>query len=1090
MDEVPSSSSRQNVGGNNESNRNVGQGPVGRSSDAANIARRNFLDRTSSINMSINGGYNTSRRTFLHDLSVGRFRSVRMSQNQGKSSRLNTHDPIVGELYAEYNRAFIDEESNTRSIRGSLLNRRPSTVDIIGNRTSQRYRDEIQDMRAINSAPHDGSHAVTDDQQSFPDRPVDIPHLIPNGLNQIPSDSIHNENIQRPKTEEAKDMIAGAEGANMCSDQWPNLDENPSDLINDKHNSNNRKDGADKQAIQVDPIESNDEQKGAISFNKKISFQVQIDEIDESNIPSNDSNIMDSLHNDVILVNDTKSLGSQRNSLGNINLMEGSKNKINPTSTLPQGSMAAAVETAPENPKIASEDPLLPLTSNSTEVVHITTGNQEIHSKVKVSVVPKTSIDDPQDQTFDKNPNQFNKTNTNTSVGASQDPTQGGEFLGENFLETQWLPPSIHKGLEYKRQNMFMEGTAPYFGTRVVSAQELSVGICSYFQFTKTVAIYMSICSLFTIPSLLFSYFGSRISEQDKDSMGLYRYTIGNIGYDPSSLSYDADSQCSFSSTRRCIHLSSNIEISYEAVAYTVLSCEVVQNVLLLVMLYHLNFKISWLKHKLNSLTCHISNYSIMVRNLPKMFKLEELVYHFSNLYRLDRKDWKDRPVVEGTSPLKHCFNTGNSLYIGTWIAECEIRKAIGSLLRAFKTRQSLVDKLLRSRAEMKMYNFTTCHGKGHDPERYNQAKTVMDQSVGKIMEITRDIVDDTNVRLLSEESMKYNQNHRDIESHMPSGPSHLHDYIDADITSAFVCFEYSESMARCLEDYSAYSKFPYNLFCYPDQLRFKGKRLRVQQASEPSEILWENLEISKTTKTCRRFRTIFLTLALSIACFVAIVQSTIYKNQLASSIPSSGLCESTIPSLYVDTNAIDKTSIALARPYPSSTMNILDSYCSGTITGSFYAIYSFIDDPSAPATSYSVEACSSQESLCPIYGSALYCPCISTSSSQSCNACESSSSSCSSTFQAKNIGGCYCKSQLFSLIQSSGPLDALSKIQQLQSSNVCDSFFLSYIAASSFRYFAIFVTFCVNQILAWTIKLLTTWECYSSVDKIQGKPS
>ncbi len=36
---------------------------------------------------------------------------------------------------------------------------------------------------------------------------------------------------------------------------------------------------------------------------------------------------------------------------------------------------------------------------------------------------------------------------------------------------------------------------------------------------------------------------------------------------------------------------------------------------------------------------------------------------------------------------------------------------------------------------------------------------------------------------------------------------------IDADSIAAFVVFEYSESMARCVEDYAAYSSFPRNLF-------------------------------------------------------------------------------------------------------------------------------------------------------------------------------------------------------------------------------------------------------------------------------------
>jgi hypothetical protein len=35
------------------------------------------------------------------------------------------------------------------------------------------------------------------------------------------------------------------------------------------------------------------------------------------------------------------------------------------------------------------------------------------------------------------------------------------------------------------------------------------------------------------------------------------------------------------------------------------------------------------------------------------------------------------------------------------------------------------------------------------------------------------------------------------------------------DPVAAFIVFQYSESMARCVEDFDKYSSFPYNL-CYP----------------------------------------------------------------------------------------------------------------------------------------------------------------------------------------------------------------------------------------------------------------------------------
>ena len=60
----------------------------------------------------------------------------------------------------------------------------------------------------------------------------------------------------------------------------------------------------------------------------------------------------------------------------------------------------------------------------------------------------------------------------------------------------------------------------------------------------------------------------------------------------------------------------------------------------------------------------------------------------------------------------------------------------------------------------------------------------------------------------------------------------------------AFIVFEYNESFARCIEDYSRFGHFPYSL-CFPSKLKFKGRALKVSKAPEPEQINWENLEVS-----------------------------------------------------------------------------------------------------------------------------------------------------------------------------------------------------------------------------------------------------
>ena len=67
---------------------------------------------------------------------------------------------------------------------------------------------------------------------------------------------------------------------------------------------------------------------------------------------------------------------------------------------------------------------------------------------------------------------------------------------------------------------------------------------------------------------------------------------------------------------------------------------------------------------------------------------------------------------------------------------------------------------------------------------------------------------------------------------------------IAADVSCAFVTFQYSESMARCVEDYQFWEIFPFNFLYCPHALKLNGKRIRVIHAPEPDELIWENLEV------------------------------------------------------------------------------------------------------------------------------------------------------------------------------------------------------------------------------------------------------
>lgn len=85
-------------------------------------------------------------------------------------------------------------------------------------------------------------------------------------------------------------------------------------------------------------------------------------------------------------------------------------------------------------------------------------------------------------------------------------------------------------------------------------------------------------------------------------------------------------------------------------------------------------------------------------------------------------------------------------------------------------------------------------------------------------------------------------------KSHKSSKSSKSDHHIVADVTAGFVIFQYSESMARCLEDYASYDTFPMSLLT-PSALKLRGHTIEVKQALQPDELIWENIEVQRLLK-------------------------------------------------------------------------------------------------------------------------------------------------------------------------------------------------------------------------------------------------
>lgn len=407
------------------------------------------------------------------------------------------------------------------------------------------------------------------------------------------------------------------------------------------------------------------------------------------------------------------------------------------------------------------------------------------------------------------------------------------ENLGEDFLSSPWLPPSIEKAKEFKAAEVYRGGDWRIDSIDLINASDLGPGVTLYFQFVMTMGIALFFMSILSLPALVFVYSGSRVEYKDKDIFGLYKYTLGNLGYDPTSQTYHKDAHCqnhaNGGNSTACIHFNGN-EFALLDAAKFIMWAEMLQNLVFIIAVIWLTRKVLNAQLNRSNLNFSASDYSIMIQNLAPDTTEADLISHFSKLYCLDEKDWRGRPKVEEVVPVANIENTGNYLLQNTWVSECIVHKAIGGFIASFKAQQHLTENLYKHRATMKMYAENTSHAKGPNQKKYDKAFQRMVEAGAKIDQLTAQNVKNTKIKVIDNAS--------EGSQLLATGHTNIYHSIDARAVAGFLTFEYTESLARCLKDFNRYSTFPWSLF-YPEKLKLKGRKLKVEKAPEPDQVLW-----------------------------------------------------------------------------------------------------------------------------------------------------------------------------------------------------------------------------------------------------------
>ncbi|RYY88735.1 hypothetical protein EON63_01910 [archaeon] len=409
----------------------------------------------------------------------------------------------------------------------------------------------------------------------------------------------------------------------------------------------------------------------------------------------------------------------------------------------------------------------------------------------------------------------------------------------------------------------------------------------------------------------------------------------------------------------------------------------------------------------------------------------------------------------------------------------------------------------------MKMYAENTTHSGGYNEKKFLAAKKDMQHTTTMIDKLTTHNIKKTKLRFVD---YKLEPNRKKLNTN----PHSIYYNINADAVAGFVTFDYCESLARCVRDYEKYMHFPMSLI-YPDHLKFRGNKIKVTKASEPDQIVWENLEIPFSRKFYLRLRTHAVTFILVVGCFIIILQASIYKNFFSSQIPDGKLCDLTIPQMYANGNSFD--DFELARP-PSSQQKSLDAECAAVVPNSVYLVYAHNGKWSRQVVTYDVSACvgvggsvvpnyfnpsaptyatympsafantpshhtvtpdatTSTEGVCPVLSVDVYCPCAPLSLDTQCDGTDAN-------FEANDISSCYCINQLNTVIESGGVADTLNRINDL-GKGFCRTFFQRYSLSVGLTYTSVLTTIIVNVLLRRFLKILARQEAHTSSDEEQG---
>ncbi|ETW05319.1 hypothetical protein H310_04271 [Aphanomyces invadans] len=602
--------------------------------------------------------------------------------------------------------------------------------------------------------------------------------------------------------------------------------------------------------------------------------------------------------------------------------------------------------------------------------------------------------------------------------------------------------PDMIKNAKKLAMSQRLGAGKPFLRTTMQDISELGTGIHLYFMFTKYMGGCFCLMSILALPSLIMNASGHGFETDMIDPLRFSTLCIANLGVN-STMNATTD---------WCLDNPFTDDPNY--VSYITTAFDILFSLAFVGFIMFFKVKIqAAVAQQAENVTP--AKYAVFVRGLPRTATEAEIVAHFNDLYNPENEYmelplyfgcWGKRKPAAGrrhlttggrfskpVASLDHV--NGNELYMGKWIAEVSISRPSGGLLRTFLA----MDYLTAKAAEL------------HD---------ILDTYKGN--KSTELAIPRIEKRLKKVQAQLEKKTNRLKVLKAQGGGAYL-----TQCDSAFVVFNCVESQRRCVCDYRTSTKW-YARYFQPKSLRFHGiHRLIVEPAPEPSDIIWENLEVSTRQRRLRRAVTNLIAfLLLLLSCAIISVAQSAQQTFSKQAIPN--FCAEAVPAVFLGSyDNITKYQWTLAWDmYPTDTVCPAEG---------FYIAYS----NKVPRTTQPVPAGSNFTQCMD--------PCVSLDPAvdRSCHTLpcfkpdEVTKHRTCATYAASDILQCYCEPKLATAIKMYGIVEGPRKLYNNQIP--CQQYLASYLRKNGAIVLAAGVVIVVNLCLQTILRAFGEFERHTS---------